>query len=230
MDDLQLFLDAVPRGNARSATNDDAPVALKRGEDIVAVCFGVTLRESRTVSSGVYGGPRVKMSNNVSLNFGGFRSAPHEEMSDVDSGELVLTTARLVFIGGKRTSTADLRVMVAVEPYEDAVAINRSNKQRMEMFCGLGRQQFSFNVEGRDHAAALNGVVLAYLIEGLLAAGEDATAPTRGTRSRAGVQGGGAAPRASSTIDELERLARLHASGALTDEEYAAFKARLLVE
>ena len=44
MDDLQLFLDAVRRGNARIATNDEAPVALKRGEDIVAVCFGVTLQ------------------------------------------------------------------------------------------------------------------------------------------------------------------------------------------
>ena len=230
MDDLKLFLDTVCGGNARIATNDDAPVALKRGEDIIAVCFGVTLRESRTVSSGVYGGPRVKVSDRVSLNLGGFRSAPHEEMTDVDSGDFVLTTARYVFMGGKRTSTANLGVIAAVEPYEDAVAIHRSNKQRMEMFCGLGGQQFLFNVEGRDHAAALNGVVLAYLIEGLVAAGEDAKAPTRGLRSRAGVQGGGAAPRAGSTIDELERLARLHAAGALTDEEFAAFKAKLLGE
>jgi len=230
MDDLKLFLDTVCSGNARIAMNDDAPVALKRGEDIVAVCFGVTLRESRTVSSGVYGGPRVKVSDRVSLNLGGFRSAPHEEMTDVDSGDFVLTTARYIFMGGKRTSTANLSVIAAVEPYDDAVAVHRSNKQRMEMFCGFGGQQFSFNVEGRDHAAALNGVVLAYLIDGLVAAGEDATAPTRGTRSRARVPAGGAAPRAGSTIDELESLARLHAAGALTDEEFAAFKAKLLGE
>ena len=236
MDDLQLFLDSVCRGNARFATNDDAPVALRRDEDIVAVCAGVTLRESRTVSQGVYGGPRIRMSRNVSFNFDGFRAAPHEEMTDVDSGDFVLTTARYVFMGGKRTSTADLRVIVAVEPYDDAVAIHRSNKQRMEMFSGLGRQQFSFSVEGRDHAAALNGAVLAYLIEGLIAGGADAAAPERGRRSRAvgqggvGAKGGGEGTGSGSAIDELERLARLHAAGALTDEEFAAFKAKLLGE
>jgi hypothetical protein len=37
----------------------------------------------------------------------------------------------------------------------------------------------------------------------------------------------GTAP-APSSFDDLEKLARLHASGALTDEEYAGQKARLL--
>lgn len=35
-------------------------------------------------------------------------------------------------------------------------------------------------------------------------------------------------PQRPSPIDELERLARLHASGALTDQEFSAAKARLL--
>lgn len=37
-----------------------------------------------------------------------------------------------------------------------------------------------------------------------------------------------AAPAPTDTIAELERLARLHESGALTDEEFAAAKARAL--
>jgi Short C-terminal domain len=36
------------------------------------------------------------------------------------------------------------------------------------------------------------------------------------------------APAASSLVDEIKRLADLHAAGALTDEEFAAFKAQLL--
>ncbi len=37
-----------------------------------------------------------------------------------------------------------------------------------------------------------------------------------------------AAPAADDTMDKLEKLATMHGSGALTDEEYAAAKAKLL--
>jgi hypothetical protein len=43
--------------------------------------------------------------------------------------------------------------------------------------------------------------------------------------------GGGsppATPAAPDTVDQLERLAALHAQGVLTDEEFAAQKARIL--
>jgi membrane protein YdbS with pleckstrin-like domain len=40
--------------------------------------------------------------------------------------------------------------------------------------------------------------------------------------------GGGQAPAAPSTTSELERLARLHADGVLTDEEFATQKAKIL--
>jgi hypothetical protein len=96
----------------------------------------------------------------------------------------------------------------------------------MEMFCGLGSEQFSFSVEGRDHTAALNGAVLAYLIEGL-AAGDAAAAPAPAARAPRGARGGGGAS-AGSTADEIERLAKLRDSGDLTDAEFAALKAKLI--
>jgi Short C-terminal domain len=47
-----------------------------------------------------------------------------------------------------------------------------------------------------------------------------------------GDQGGGeaysAAPAAPDPLDQLERFAKLHQAGALTDEEFAAQKAKLL--
>ena len=45
-------------------------------------------------------------------------------------------------------------------------------------------------------------------------------------RVAARVQPAASTPRAM--VDELERLAKLHDRGALTDDEYAAAKARLL--
>src|SRR5205823_1454142 len=44
-----------------------------------------------------------------------------------------------------------------------------------------------------------------------------------------GLQGAKRAP-ATSTVEELSRLAELHRQGALTDEEFASAKAKLLAE
>ena len=94
------------------------------------------------------------------------------------------------------------------------------------MFGGLGSEQSSFSVEGRDHTAALNGAVLAYLIDGF-AAGDAATASTPSPRALRGTRGGGAAG-AGSAADELERLVKRRNSGDLTDAEFAVLKAKLI--
>ena len=138
----------------------------------------------------------------------------------------MLTDKRYIFMGSKRTASASLSMIVGVEPYQDAIAIHRSNKQRMEMFCGLGGEQFSFSIEGRDRAAALNGAVLAYLIEGLVAA-DAAAVPTPAARAPRGARGAGGAS-VGSTADEIAKLVRLRDSGDLTDAEFTALKAKLI--
>ena len=139
----------------------------------------------------------------------------------------MLTDKRYIFMGSMRTASANLSMIVGIEPYQDAIAIHRSNKQRMEMFCNLGSEQFSFSIEGRDHAAALNGAVLAYLIEGRVAADAAAASPSA-ARSPRGARGGGGGAGAGSTADELERLVELRDSGDLTDAELTALKAKLI--
>jgi len=223
--DLETFLNTVRDGSTvltRGA--EDSPVALKRGEDFVLTCPDVVMREPRTVTQGVYGGPRIRVAKNLSFNLGGFRAAPHEELRDVDTGNVVVTTKRFVFMGSKRTVSVNLTQIVDVEPYQDAVAIHRSNKQRTEMFCNLDRYGFEFNVEGRSHMASLSGGVLACIIEGLITAGEAATLPTRQRASAAGSKG--ADPRG--IADELAKLAKLRDSGVLTDAEFAKLKAELI--
>ncbi len=221
--DLQSFLLAVRDGSTTFRLDGESPVALKRGEFAALRCSDVVLREPRRVTQGVYGGPRVRVAKNLSFNLGAFRAAPHEELHDVDRGELVITSKRYVFMGEKRTVSANLTMIVAVEPYLDAVAIHRSNKQRMEMFTNLDRYGFDFEWEGRSHMASVSGLVVACTIEGLMA-GSDAAAPVPRTSS-AGLANG-AQPR--STVDELERLVRLRDQGAITDEEYVKLKAQII--
>ena len=157
------------------------PLALKNGERLALVCYDVVLREPRSVRQGVYGGPRVRVSQNVSFNAGAFRSAPHEEMHDMDTGDLIVTNGRLVFLGGKRTLSANLAQILHVEPYLDAVAVHRTNKQCTEMFCHLNRQKVGISVGGRNQMTLLSGAMVAACIEGLIACGgvTPSAAPSR---------------------------------------------------
>ena len=226
--DLEAFLGAVQEGAARFMSPDtDSPVALKKGEELFLVCSNVVLREPRTVSSGVYGGPRIRIAKGLSFNVGGFRAAPHEELKDIDSGDLVVTSKRLIFMGGKRTSSANLTQVIGVEPYADAVAVHRSNKQRMEMFCNLNRQEFQYSVDGRGYREKLSGGIVAYLIEGLVASADTSSAKPSRTIAERDVPklSGESEPGAS---EALRTLASLKAEGLITDEEYAAKKAEIL--
>jgi len=114
-------------------------------------------------------------------------------------------------------------MIVAVEPYLDAVAIHRSNKQRMEMFCNLDRYGFDFEWEGRSHMASVSGLVVACALEGLMAGGEAAAPAPRATSAG---RANGTQP--SSTLDELERLVKLRDCGALTEDEFSRLKAQLI--
>jgi hypothetical protein len=220
--DLQSFLLAVRDGSTTFRLDGESPVALKRGEFAALRCPDVVLREPRRVTQGVYGGPRLRVAKNLSFNLGAFRAAPHEELHDVDKGELVVTSKRYVFLGEKRTVSANLTMIVAVEPYLDAVAIHRSNKQHMEMFTNLDRYSFDFEWEGRSHMASVSGLVVACVLEGLIA-GDEASTSQRHTAARHAKDG---EPR--STLDELDRLVRLRDQGAITDEEYAKLKAQII--
>ena len=105
-------------------------------------------------------------------------------LHDVDRGALVLTNKRYAFMGEKRTVSASLSQIVSIEPYRDAVAIHRANKQHMEMYCSLDRYGFPFAWEGRTHEAILTGRVVACAFEGLIAESE-ATPPARRPTSAA---------------------------------------------
>ena len=225
--DLESFLGALRDGATTFRLPEvESPIAPKRGELVSVLCPDVILRAPRRVTQGVYGGPRVRLAKNLSINLGAFRVAPHEELHDVDRGTLVLTNKRYAFMGEKRTVSANLSQIVSIEPYRDAVAVHRANKQRREMYCNLDRYGFPFAWEGRTHQADLTGRVVAGAFDGLIAESEATPAvhrPASAARTKA------AEPRSTrSTVDELERLARLRASGALSDEEFAELKARIM--
>lgn len=151
--------------------SDDLLVLLKRGERILLVLDRIALRESRSVSTGVYGGPSIRIAKGVSFRLGGFRAQSHDELKEIDQGVLVLTNKRLIFAGSLRSVDVNLSKLTSVETYSDAIAIGRVGKQRTEYFVGLDEHTFAFTVEHRHRKVPLSGEMVKALIEGQLEAG-----------------------------------------------------------
>lgn len=89
----------------------------------------ISLWESRAVrkTSGGYGGPSFRVAKGVYFRVGGFqaKSESHDELKNIDLGELTLTNKRLVFSGAKRSVNIDIRKIISIEPYSDGIALRR---------------------------------------------------------------------------------------------------------
>jgi hypothetical protein len=166
--DLGEAMSALRRGQVTAQPFAPAPVLLKSGGGVLFCIPDVTLREPRAVTTGGYGGPSIHVATGITLRAGAFRAQSHEELKDVDSGTLVLTTKRLVFAGALCSLEVDLAKLVSVDAYADALAIRRTGKERTEFFFGLDHYRYEFTVEGRHHIEPFSGLIIKYAIEGLL--------------------------------------------------------------
>ena len=109
---------------------------------------GVSLHEPRSVTRGAYGGPSVHVAKGLTLRVGGFQAQSHEELKEIDQGTLVLTTKRLCFSGALRSLEIDLRKLISVDAYSNAVAVRRSGKEKTEFFFGLDRPHLQLRGAG----------------------------------------------------------------------------------
>ncbi len=170
--DLDYALEEFQKGFVPDLRVESNAVLLKRGERAVAVIPGVTLKEPRSVRKtyGGGGGPSIRIAKGVYFRTGGFasRSESHEEIKEIDSGTLTLTNRRLVFTGRKRTVNVPLGKIVGMEPYRDAVAINRDGKQRTEYYTGIDNVHLTIHVDGRTHVVPLSGVVFMCMVQGII--------------------------------------------------------------
>jgi hypothetical protein len=169
--DLAEAMTELCQGTVHLQPSSASPILLKVGEESLFVLPNISLHEPRSVTRGAYGGPSIRVAKGVSIRVGGFQAQSHEELKEIDSGTLVLTTKRLCFSGALRSLEIDLRKLISVDPYSNAVAIRRSGKEKTEFFFGLERHTYSFTVQGRRYTEPMSGLILKYAIEGLLAQG-----------------------------------------------------------
>jgi hypothetical protein len=167
--DLVAAMTELQQGKVHLQPQAASPILLKAGELTLFVLPAVSLHEPRSVTRGAYGGPSVHVAKGLTLRVGGFQAQSHEELKEIDSGVLVLTTKRLCFAGRLRSLEIDLHKLISVDAYSDAVAIRRSGKEKTEFFFGLDHHTYSFTVQDRRYTEPMSGLILKYAIEGLLA-------------------------------------------------------------
>jgi hypothetical protein len=169
--DLNNWLADARAGNVRF-TEPSSPVILKNNEKAVLVLNNIAFWEPRAVrqTSGMYGGPSIRVAKGVSFRVGGVqaRSESHEELRQIDSGVLTLTTRRLIFAGSKRTTNIDLKKILSIEAYKDGIASQRENKQKTEYFLNTDKSSLNVTAHGNHYNLPVNGVVLKAIVEGMI--------------------------------------------------------------
>lgn len=115
-----------------------SPVTLKRGEVAwVSVAAVLSRQTTRTQFTGSSQGLSFPIGHTgVRYRVGSFRGHPIQTttLKDLDSGSLVLTNQRLVFIGRVRSVTAGLGHIVHVEAYTDALGVFQDRRETPDFF------------------------------------------------------------------------------------------------
>lgn len=107
----------------------DVPIILKKDE-VAHMLEESKLRESRAVRR--YGGGSVRIAKGVSIRMG--QAESHQAIRLIDTGQIILTNRRFVFLGNKRTTNINLNKIINITEYKNSFQINRENKQKPEHF------------------------------------------------------------------------------------------------
>lgn len=109
-----------------------------KGEELILAIPAVGLREPRSIrtTTGIYGGPSVRIAKGVYLRAGGSSSTSqsHEELKDIDGGDLFITNQRIFFSGKNKTANIPFKKLIDVETYSDAIAIHQEGRERVRYF------------------------------------------------------------------------------------------------
>jgi len=122
------------------------PTGFDQDEEVLCVLPGIDLMESRAVrhsirrGSSAYGGPTIRVARGLSFRLGGSDSIGQtvsessDELRQIDTGTLVLTTKRLAFFGSLRTNNSSLDDLIGVKDLGNGIQVHRERKQKAETY------------------------------------------------------------------------------------------------
>ena len=169
--DLEWFAEKLYTGEMALPTSA-CPIILKKSERPIIVLQNVLFKEPRSVrtSVGGYGGPTIRIAKGVSFRLGGAssRSISHEEIKTIDQGILTITNKRLAFTGPIKTLNYNLNKIIAINEFEDGIAVQRDNKQKTEYFLGTNNTIVNFTRGNQECSTPFYGSLIKSAIMGQL--------------------------------------------------------------
>ena len=138
--DGELFEELVVAeiNDGRLPIEKSSPLILRSGEIAryscrVALMKETAVREFRGGSQGV----SIRIAKGVNYRVGGVRGRSvvvGTTQTEQDTGDLVITDRRAVFIGGNRTLEFRYDRLIALEQFRDGIRMNVSNRQAASLF------------------------------------------------------------------------------------------------
>src|SRR5262245_2867499 len=114
------------------------PACFNHDERVLCVLPGIDLLEPRAVrrSRSAYGGPRIQVMKGLSFRFGvgTGQSENFGELRHIDSGKLMLTNKRLVFLGDRRTNSVELGDLIGVHAFADGIKVHHARNEWAEHY------------------------------------------------------------------------------------------------
>ncbi|MCD6100303.1 MAG: hypothetical protein J7K33_06970 [Candidatus Marinimicrobia bacterium] len=144
----------------------ESPIMLKKGEKLIVNLPNIELNEERSVKiKGGYTGVSFRVIKGVYLRTGRFGGGTERRLVTLDVGNLVITNQRFVFSGPKRSINVKLDRIIGIDAYADGFVLNRSNKQKAEVFVGLDKITANVQIDNRSYQMPLSGETIKSIIE-----------------------------------------------------------------
>ena len=90
------------------------------------------------------------------IRTGGHNSANVEEITELDCGDFIVTTHRLIFIGNSKALDYSLSKIMKIDAADDQTAISRSGKQKIECFAGVNKLKAVIEAPSADGSNETN--------------------------------------------------------------------------
>lgn len=107
-------------------------------KEVAAVQVPATLCRYATRTQYVGGshGVSIPLGHGLRYRVSSYRGQPIQSqyLSHIDTGQLVVTNQRLVFLGSKRDVSTPVAKLIHLEPYSDAVGVGREGKESRDIF------------------------------------------------------------------------------------------------
>jgi hypothetical protein len=184
----------------------ESQLVRRPGEEVYMEFPAATLKEAVVREyRGGYSGVSFRIAKGVRYSTGGVRGRSvvvGTAIETTDSGRLAISSLRTVFIGTRSTIEMPYPKIASLNVFSDGLVVNLSNRKNAPMF----------RVESGEAVAAYMNAAFQR---------SDESPPPGRRRSSTASPGDDA-------LATLERLAKLHEAGALSDEEFESKKADLL--